>query len=239
MADPAPPPASGSPPRRPGVFAPKQATFRQRIAARLVWLAIRLVGATIRFQEHDASGYFGPGRQPPQLIFAFWHNRLALVVMIHRRSLARHWPGRRVAGLVSASRDGGFLARVMELFGALPVRGSTSKRGAQALLELTRAADQGADLAITPDGPRGPCYIVQEGVIAAAQITGLPIVPISYNLSWKWRLKSWDRFLVPLPFSRCDVRAGEPVHVPRDADEAARRAAREQLEAQLRALTQD
>jgi lysophospholipid acyltransferase (LPLAT)-like uncharacterized protein len=76
-------------------------------------------------------------------------------------------------------------------------------------------------------------------VIAAAQVTGLPIVPVSYDLSWKWRLKSWDRFLVPLPFSRCVVRAGEPVRVPRDADDAARRAARELLAARLRALGEE
>jgi lysophospholipid acyltransferase (LPLAT)-like uncharacterized protein len=236
MADATPAPPKPAPPRRSGVVPPRRATFRQRIAARLLWMLLTLLGATIRWRREDAAGYFAGKVQPPQVIFAIWHNRLALVLNIHRRFIARSWPQRRVAGLVSASRDGGFLARMMELSGALPVRGSTSKRGAQALLELTRAAEQGADLAVTPDGPRGPCYTVQEGVIAAAQITGLPIVPVSYDLSWKLRLRSWDRFLVPLPFSRCVVRAGEPVRVPRDADDAARRAARELLETRLRAL---
>jgi hypothetical protein len=219
------------------VYRPRRATFGQRIAARAVWLFITVVGATIRFRRHDHTGLFSGASAPPQMIVAIWHNRLALVFVIHRRFVLRQWPGRRVAGLVSASRDGGFLARIMELFGAIPVRGSSSRRGAQALLELTTEAEAGADLAVTPDGPRGPCYTVQEGVIAAAQITGLPIVPVSYDLAWKLRLRSWDRFLVPLPFSRCDVRTGEPVRVPRDADDAARRAARALLEARLKAIS--
>lgn len=237
MADPMPRPTP--PPRRSGVFTPRQATFRQRVAARAVWLCIQLVGSTMRFRKHDGAGLFSGPQAPPRMIFALWHNRLALAPLVHRRFLLGPWPGRRVAGLVSASRDGGFLARVMELFGIQPVRGSTSKRGAQALLELTRAAEAGADLVVTPDGPRGPCYKVQEGVIAAAQITGLPIVPFSYDLRWKIRIRSWDRFQVPLPFSRCDLRSGEPVRVPRDADAAARRAARDLLEARLRALTEE
>ena len=97
-----------------------------------------------------------------------------------------------------------------------PVRGSSSRRGPQALLELTSWAERGYDLAITPDGPRGPCYVVQEGVMALAQVTGLPIVPFSYHLRWKIRVKSWDRFQIPLPFSPCDMIIGKPVRVPRE-----------------------
>lgn len=239
MADPLPASSRPPRPRRSGVFAPKRANFRQRVAARAVWLFITLLGATIRFRTHDGAGFFGRPEAPPQMIFAIWHNRLSLALVIYRRFVARPWPGRRIAALVSASRDGGFLAHVLELFQVIPVRGSSSRRGAQALLELTRAAGQGVDLAVTPDGPRGPCYQVQDGVIAAAQVTGLPIVPISFDLAWKLRLRSWDRFFIPLPFSPCILRSGEPVRVPRDADDAARRAAREQLESRLKALARD
>ena len=84
-----------------------------------------------------------------------------------------------MAAMVSASKDGGFLASILECFGVQPVRGSSSRRGPQALLELTGWAERGYDLAITPDGPRGPRYVVQEGIIALAQVTGLPIVPAS------------------------------------------------------------
>ena len=110
---------------------------------------------------------------------------------------------------MSASRDGAFLAAILERFGVQPVRGSSSRRGAQALLELTTWAERGYDLAITPDGPRGPRYVVQDGAMSLAQITGLPIVPVSYFLKWKIQLKSWDGFQIPLPFSICEVTAGK------------------------------
>ena len=141
--------------------------------------------------------------------------------------------------MVSASRDGGLLARVLEYFGVEPVRGSSSRRGPQALRELVSWSERGYDLAITPDGPRGPCYEVQEGVISAAQLTRLPIVPVSYQLNWKIRPKSWDRFQVPLPFARCRVRIGEVLRVPRDASEAGREILRRQLEQTLRGITHD
>ncbi|HOC49758.1 MAG TPA: lysophospholipid acyltransferase family protein, partial [Verrucomicrobiota bacterium] len=138
-----------------------------------------------------------------------------------------------------ASRDGALLAAILECFGVQPVRGSSSRRGPQALLELSGWAERGYDLAITPDGPRGPCYVVQEGVIGLAQVTGLPIVPASCRLGRKVRLRSWDGFQVPLPFSRCDVVIGAPVRVPRDAAEAEREALRQGLERTLRELGGD
>jgi hypothetical protein len=139
--------------------------------------------------------------------------------------------------MVSASRDGGLLARILELFRVHPVRGSSSRRGPQALRELTTLAESGSDLAITPDGPRGPCYVVQDGVIALAQLTGLPIVPISFHLAWKHQARSWDRFQIPFPFSRCDVRAGAPLRIPRQTSDTEREALRQQLETALRQLT--
>ena len=141
--------------------------------------------------------------------------------------------------MVSASRDGGVVARILEHFGIQPVRGSTSRRGPQALRELVTAAEEGYDLSITPDGPRGPRYEVQEGVIALAQLTGLPIVPVSYSLGWKYRPKSWDRFLVPIPFSRCHVCVGKPLRVTRQATEEEREALRLELENRLKAISDD
>ncbi len=136
--------------------------------------------------------------------------------------------------MVSASKDGAFLAAILERFGVLPVRGSSSRRGPQALLELTTWAERGYDLAITPDGPRGPRYVVQDGAMSLAQITGLPVVPVSYYLSWKIQLKSWDRFQIPLPFSRCEIIVGRILRVPREATDAEREELRQQLEAELR-----
>jgi lysophospholipid acyltransferase (LPLAT)-like uncharacterized protein len=126
----------------------------------------------------------------------------------------------------------------LENFRVQPVRGSSSRRGAQALVELISWAERGYDLAVTPDGPRGPCYAVQDGVLALAQLTGRPIIPFGYRLSWRIRLKSWDRFQIPLPFSRCDIVHGEPIVVPRDLTDEQRDQIRQQLRDALLATNQ-
>ena len=100
-------------------------------------------------------------------------------------------------------------------------------------------AMDGATIVITPDGPRGPCYSVAEGVTALAQVTGLPIIPASSHLPWKLQLKSWDRFQIPLPFSRCSLRFGDPIWVPRDASDEEREKIRQQLESALMNITTD
>ena len=221
-----------------GVVVPHALRWHQRLAARLIYLMIRSVAATIRFEWRDRSGLL-PGNRTTTVIFCTWHNRLALAPIAYRKYVKANVPSRKLAAMVSASRDGGLLARVLENFGVQPVRGSSSRRGPQALLELTKWAERGYDVAITPDGPRGPCYVVQEGVTALAQLTGLPIVPVSYHLNRKIRLKSWDRFQVPLPFARCTVEIGEPLRVSRDSSEAEREQFRQQLETDLKALTRD
>ena len=221
-----------------GVVIPHRAKWHQRLAARLIWLIVRCMAATIRFRLDDRSGYFS-GAPKEAIIFAVWHNRLALSLTMYERYVRRHQPDRKLACLVSASKDGGLLARVMELFCVEPVRGSSSRRGAQALRELVALGERGYDLAITPDGPRGPCYLVRDGVVATAQLTGLTIVPASYRLNWKIQLKSWDRFQIPLPFARCDITTGKVMRVPREATEAEREILRQQLEAEMRAISQD
>ncbi len=172
------------------------------------------------------------------MIYATWHNRLALCLIAYEHA-HRSDPDRRLAAMVSASRDGAFLSGILECFGVQPVRGSSSRRGPQALLELTTWAERGYDLAITPDGPRGPCYVVQDGVMSLAQITGLPIVPFSFSLKWKIRVKSWDRFQIPLPFSRCDMVIGKQFRVPREATDAERERLRQELERTMRGMAVD
>jgi len=225
-------------PKSGGVVVPHKARWHQRFAAVLIGLFIRAVTVTVRFRLDDRSGPFS-GAPGEKFIFAVWHNRLALCLMLYRRYAIRSEPDRRMAAIVSASRDGGMLARILEHFNVEPVRGSSSRRGGQALREMVSWAERGCDLGITPDGPRGPCYKVQEGVISTAQLTGLPIVPASYHLNWKIRLKSWDRFQVPLPFARCEVSVGKIMRVPREATDAERESLRQQLEADLRQITRD
>jgi lysophospholipid acyltransferase (LPLAT)-like uncharacterized protein len=217
---------------------PHAPRWHQRLAAVLIVGLIRLVSSTMRYRLEDRSGFFD-GTLREQFIFAIWHNRLALSLMLYRRFILRRQRQRRLAAMVSASRDGGLLAGVLELFGVEPVRGSSSRRGPQALREMVSWGQAGFDLAITPDGPRGPCYHVQEGVISTAQLTGLVILPVSYHLNWKLRPKSWDRFQIPLPFARCDVVVGAPIRVPREASDPEREHLRVELERTLREISRD
>jgi lysophospholipid acyltransferase (LPLAT)-like uncharacterized protein len=194
---------------------------------------------TLRFQWDSHSSHLREEFEGPA-VYCIWHNRLILCMEAYHRgkpSIPAH--GEALAALVSASRDGALLAATLERFGVQPVRGSSSRRGPQALLELTSWGERGYDLAITPDGPRGPCYVVQEGVMSLAQLTGLPIVPFSFYARRKIRLKSWDRFQIPLPFSRCNMNVGKLIRVPRDASDAEREELRKQLEQALKDVSRD
>jgi lysophospholipid acyltransferase (LPLAT)-like uncharacterized protein len=224
--------------RRSGVVVPHKPKWHQWLVAALVYVVAHGVTATLRFRLEDKSGYFSDAPQE-KIIFAIWHNRLALALILYRRYVARRDRQHRLVALVSASRDGGLLAGIMEVFGVETVRGSSSRRGPQALREMVTWGRRGHDLALTPDGPRGPCYIVQEGVISTAQMTGMPIVPVTYHLNWKIRVKSWDRFQIPLPFARCTITIGDGLRVPRETNAAGREELRKHLEAKLRAITRD
>jgi lysophospholipid acyltransferase (LPLAT)-like uncharacterized protein len=223
-------PASTS--KRSGVVIPHSPRRSQQAVAFAVFLLERMVSASLRCQWRDRSGLTERPNQPP-VIFCLWHNRLAISMTVHRR-----YP-RKLAALISASRDGALLATVLARFGVEQVRGSSSRRGPQALLELTSHAQKGYDLAVTPDGPKGPRYVVQTGVIALAQVTGLPIIPVTCNARLKLCLKSWDRFQIPMPFSRCEIILNEPILVPREADAAKREEQRQRLETCLRESTLD
>jgi lysophospholipid acyltransferase (LPLAT)-like uncharacterized protein len=224
--------------RKSAVIAPQAASWYQRFGAFIVFISLRALLATVRCRLRAPSEFFAPGAPVP-VIFCLWHNRLAACAIILEQHRRPHNSGAGLAALVSASRDGAFLARILEWFGAQPVRGSASRRGPQALLELTTWAERGYDLAITPDGPRGPCYQIQDGITSLAQVTGLPIVPVTLNLKGKVRLNSWDRFQIPLPFARCEIAVGRVLRVPREASDAEREALRQQLETELRAITRD
>lgn len=224
--------------RRGGIVVPHQPEWYQRIAAWLIFAAIRTVSATLRYRWNDRSGFFGGAPAQPA-IYCVWHNRLVLCLIAYQGYAHQRNRTAGLAAMVSASKDGGFLTGILECFQVRPVRGSSSRRGPQAMLELTTWAERGYDLAITPDGPRGPCYVVQEGVMSLAQLTGLPIIPFSYNVDWKIRVKSWDHFQIPLPFSRCEMNLNPPIRVPREATDAEREVLRQRLEESLRSMSRD
>jgi lysophospholipid acyltransferase (LPLAT)-like uncharacterized protein len=215
-----------------GLVIPHRPMPVQHFVARLVFMVERFVTASLRCEWRDRSGLANAENGQP-VIFCLWHNRLAISMLVHRR-----YP-RKLAALVSASKDGALLAAMLGRYGVEQVRGSSSRRGPQALLELASRAELGYDLAVTPDGPRGPRYVVQKGVIDLAQVTGLPIIPVTCNTRRKICLKSWDGFQIPLPFSRCEVVLNAPILVPREACDAKTEELRLELEGSLRASSRD
>jgi lysophospholipid acyltransferase (LPLAT)-like uncharacterized protein len=231
-------PTPATPKRKSGIIIPHAPKWHQRLGAFLLYFALRGLLLTVRCRLRAPSGH-SELKMPTPLIVCIWHNRLATCIKpldLYRRP---NNGGAGMVALVSASRDGAFLSRTLEWFGVQPVRGSSSRRGAQAMLEMTTWAERGYDLTITPDGPRGPCYQVQDGIMKLAQLTGLPILPAALNLNWKISVKSWDRFQIPLPFARCDVVVGKTIRVPANASDAAREELRRQLEAEMHAITRD
>jgi hypothetical protein len=220
------------------VVVPHAPKWHQRLAGWLVFILIRTLTLTLRYRWVDRSGFF-QGKRPGPGVYCIWHNGLVLTMTTYFSYIRKHNQSSGLAVMVSASKDGGFLAGILECFGVQPIRGSTSRRGPQALRELTTWAKRGYDLAITPDGPRGPCCVVQDGIIALAQLTQRPLVPVSFRLGWKIRLKSWDRFQIPLPFSKCEIVFETPIHIPRGASDTDRENFRRQLQHALNGVSGD
>lgn len=176
---------------------------------------MKLLAATLRMEVRDLCGIGGSNSAMPPVIYALWHNRFFCVPPAWNRICYGH---RKTVALTSASHDGDMVARAMAVFGLGSVRGSSSRRGVAALVGLKRALQEGLDICVTPDGPRGPRYIVQPGVVKLAESTGAPIIPIHVRFSSAWRLKTWDRFVIPKPFSRVEVIFAEPIRLARGVD---------------------
>src|SRR6185437_6654981 len=169
---------------------------------------LQLWARTLRYEVDDRSAVLEtPVKE--NYIAALWHNRLLLISYVLKR-FAPHRPG---AGLISASRDGDLIADLTQRFGFEVVRGSSSRLGASALRELENVLASGRDVLITPDGPRGPAYELGPGIVFLAQKTGAPVVPVNMEYSSCWRVKSWDRFIIPKPFSKVRVTIGQPQQI--------------------------
>jgi len=170
---------------------------------------------------------------PQRNLYAFWHARM---LMIPRLSIGV-WHGYM---LISAHRDGGFIADTMHLLGIETVRGSSTRGGARAMLKMFRAVrDENRHLAITPDGPKGPREVVQKGTIQMAVKAELPVVPVCYATKRHWRINSWDHFYIPQPFTRGVFVIGDPVVLSADddMDESLKRVQQAMDEAQHKADT--
>jgi lysophospholipid acyltransferase (LPLAT)-like uncharacterized protein len=206
----------------------KAVPLGRRLTPALGSWALRLLAATLRLrrEERTVEPLLASGAPA---IFVVWHARILLLPYLYR--------GRGLRVLVSRSEDGAMVAGLVRRLGFVVVRGSSSRGGVQGLRALVRALGEGHSVVLVPDGPRGPREILKPGVVALARLTGALVVPAALGASSEWRARSWDEFRIPKPFSRCVVRLGEPIAVPRDVDVAGEESARKEIETALRALS--
>ncbi len=191
----------------------------------LVWL----LGKTLRVSWRGRENLQEIRKNGQRVIYALWHGRLLILTFAHR------W--QKVHVLISQHRDGEFIARTVQRLGFVPIRGSTTRGGTQAIFQMVSKIQDGYDLAITPDGPKGPLHKVQSGAIYIAQRSGLPIIPISTSAQSSWRLKSWDSFLIPKPFSKAVIILGKPIYVKKESTDGELSGKISELEQELSELT--
>jgi len=209
----------------------ERARLQDRVLPWLASVVIRGLRATVRIEWRNRDVLDALRRDPGAYILAFWHSRFVMMPYAYF--------DRRMVVLTSAHRDGRRLADLLAHFGIGNVMGSSTRGGAGGLRGLMREARAGSDLALTPDGPRGPRRRVKPGVIAAARFTGLPIVPVTYSATRGYRLRSWDLTLIPRPFSKLVFAYGAPIFVPRDIDEDDERRLSQSLEREIDRLTDE
>ena len=208
-------------------------SLRARILVAFGFRLLQVWSHTIRFEIEDR----GKILQAPvseRFIGAAWHNRLLLLPFAIRRFITQ----RQGAALISASRDGAWLANLVHRFGFSVVRGSSSRKGAAAMLQLADVIAAGHDVVITPDGPRGPAYRPGGGIILLAQKTGARVVPLNLEYARCWRLPSWDKFILPRPFTRVRFILGQPHEVLKTSNEEEFERERERLKSAMMALVE-
>jgi len=201
----------------------------EAVAPSLAYGYLRLLQWTTRREYRNREALDRAREMGGEYILAFWHSRLVLMRF--------GYPDAKAVVLQSHHRDSRMLARVMSRFQTGQVWGSTTRGGMTAVREVLRRIRLGHDIAIAPDGPRGPRQRAQPGAITIALLSGKPIVPLTYSATPCRRLRSWDRMLVPYPFARALYVYGEPMRVARDADEQERERLRVALETELNRLT--
>jgi lysophospholipid acyltransferase (LPLAT)-like uncharacterized protein len=208
-------------------------TFRERLLIRAAdlafYLAIRLVGPTVRFRVEGWEHWEEAARDGGRPIYTFWHDRIFLTLYFWRR--------RGIVVMTSRSFDGEYIARFIQRFGCGAVRGSSTRGGAVALVELVRLVRRGCPAAFTIDGPTGPRHEAKPGALLLAKKTGQAVLPFAVNAERFWQVRSWDRLQIPKPFTRAVVRIAPPIRVAPDADDSALRAKRDELQRALDAVS--
>jgi lysophospholipid acyltransferase (LPLAT)-like uncharacterized protein len=204
----------------------------KRIQARLIsmlgYRLVALLGSTLRWKTEGLEHFDAIVRSGRQPVMAFWHGRILPATYYFRR--------RGIVVITSENFDGEWIAGIIERFGYGTARGSTSRGGRKALLQLTRDLAAGKPAGFTLDGPRGPARVAQPGALWLSKATGHPVLPFHLEASRSWTLNSWDRTQIPKPFSTVAIAMGEPFQVASDADEGALERARLMLEERLKML---
>ncbi len=198
------------------------------LIATLGYRAIAALGATLRWRTDGLDHYEAVIRSGRQPIMAFWHGRILPATYYFRR--------RGIVVITSQNFDGEWIAGIIERFGYGTARGSTSRGGRRALLQLARDLQAGRPAGFTIDGPRGPALVAQPGAVWLAKATGHPVLPFHLEADRHWTMRSWDRTQVPKPFATVAIAMGEAFTVPSDADETAIERYRIQLESRLEVL---
>jgi lysophospholipid acyltransferase (LPLAT)-like uncharacterized protein len=179
----------------------------------LIWFVAIVIKAflrTLRCRIVDEAGFF-QSSDPRPVVALMWHNRMLGMAA----AFMRYYPKRKGAYILnSASRDGAYASELVQHLGVGSIRGSSSRRGAIALMDLVKKVKEGYDLCITPDGPRGPRYKLSPGVVLLSQHCQVPLMPLLFEFGSCWRLKSWDGFAIPKPFSRIDLTILPLIQVP-------------------------
>jgi lysophospholipid acyltransferase (LPLAT)-like uncharacterized protein len=206
-------------------------TPRVRIGAFLAATAIRIVGCTWRFRVRDEGHVDDARRHAPHLIFAFWHGRML--------PLSYGYRNRSIHVLASQHRDGELMGQTIRLLGFGHIRGSSTRGGARAIREMVFKLQEGFDLGITVDGPKGPRFTVKPGPLEVSKLSGSPVVPAAVSSRSHWVFRSWDAFAFPKPFTTVLVRFGPAVIVPGDAGPETLEAKRLELERVLRRMTEE
>ena len=183
----------------------------------------------VRCTREGGENYQQFRRRGRPVIFVFWHGQLLPLIHYHRNE--------GIVVLVSDHSDGEYIARVILRHGFGVARGSSTRGGVKGLKGLLRAVREGKDLAFTPDGPRGPRQVFKWGALTAAQLSGAPVIPAALGADRAWYLKSWDRFMIPKPFSSLRIRYGSPRWVPRKASETEVKDIAADLEEEMKRFT--
>lgn len=211
----------------------RQFTLWQRVQFALVSsiasIFIAIVGPTLHVSFSWEEGSIGSMNNVYPGIYPFWHRCVLGATWIFR--------DRNFAVLTSKSRDGEFIARVIQHFGYVPIRGSSSRGGQRGLLEMRSFVEKGGGAAFTIDGPRGPRFVAKKGPVLLARATGVPITAFYVAMEKAWELKAWDAMVIPKPFSRAFIRVAQRIFVPPDASGERLDAAYAEMQAALERVT--